>query len=511
MLDPRQYSRTSQFDYFQPFQSYLEPSFPRTPEAFFEMEQQLYKTSAQVGDQILLMKILAAHDDTEFVKHAVEDARDRSDVPLVNKGWKETSVLLLGGSRIVLKTPYLREDHRGKRGRKRKKRGKKGHGVYPVLEALGIREGVSAATRSEIALYTVQTGSYHEAKALLERRGLCCDISTLTRIALSTAHTAIGLRDAALDTAKSLAIPVDGPLCGKRVRISTDGGRVRTRKNRRGRKTKKGRHAFSTPWREPRVIVIDVLDDEGKTDALRLPLYDVVLDDAEATFSLIVGYLRLLGAAYAQEIEFISDGADWIWDRVDRLVSQAEIPPERLVLVLDFYHASEHLWDAVALCTSLSKKERTKFYKELRHILRHEHNGVQRVLEELKKVVSPRQGKKMKKALAYFEKHLDHMTYAAFDEMKLPVGSGQMESAVRRVVNLRFKAPGSFWKEKNVEQLMHLRAYFKAGRWDELIKRVINREFEMPSFVPDKQKLRKSLHVIENAKNNHNDQRKRAA
>lgn len=105
MLDPRQYSRTSQFDYFQPFQSYLEPSFPRTPEAFFEMEQQLYKTSAQVGDQILLMKILAAHDDTEFVNHAVEDARDRSDVPLVNKGWKETSVLLLGGSRIVLKTP----------------------------------------------------------------------------------------------------------------------------------------------------------------------------------------------------------------------------------------------------------------------------------------------------------------------------------------------------------------------------------------------------------------------
>jgi hypothetical protein len=129
MLDPRQYNRTSPFDYFQPFQSYLEPSFPRTPEAFFEMEQQLYKTAAQVGDHIVLMKIAAAHDDTAFVQHAVEEARTRSTVPLVNKGGKETSVLLLGGSRIVLKTPYLREDHRGKRGRKRAKRGKKGHGV----------------------------------------------------------------------------------------------------------------------------------------------------------------------------------------------------------------------------------------------------------------------------------------------------------------------------------------------------------------------------------------------
>jgi hypothetical protein len=115
------------------------------------------------------------------------------------------------------------------------------------------------------------------------------------------------------------------------------------------------------------VIVIDVLDDEGKTDALRLPLYDVVIDDADATFSLIVGYLRLLGAAYAQQVEFISDGADWIWERVDRLVSQAEIPQEKLVLVLDFYHASEHLWEAVCLCPGLSKKERTKLYKKLRH------------------------------------------------------------------------------------------------------------------------------------------------
>lgn len=511
MLDPRQYSTNSPCDYFEPFQAYLEQSFPRTPEAFFEMEQQLYKTAAQVGDHLVLRQILAAHDDRDFVQQAVAAARARSDVELVNKGWKETSVLLLGGSRLVLKTPYLRVDHRGKRGPKRTKRGKKGQGVYPVLEALGIRDGVSAATRSDIALYTVQTGSYQEAQELLERRGLRCDISTLSRVALSTAHTAIGLRDTALETAQSLAVPADGPLCGKRVRVSTDGGRVRTRKRRRGRKTNKGRHAFWTPWREPRVIVIDVLDEAGKTDALRLPLYDVILDDAEATFSLIVGYLRLLGAAHAQQVEFISDGADWIWERVDRLVSQAEIPQERLVLVLDFYHASEHLWGAVCLCPGLSKKERTKLYQKLRHILRHDPGGAQQVMDELKARRKRDQGKKMQKALGYFEKHLAHMTYAGFDEMNLPVGSGQVESAVRRVVNLRFKAPGSFWKEEHVEKLMHLRAYFKAGRWDELIKGVITGEFDRPRFVPDKQKLRNSMQVINNPKTNRQHQQKQAA
>ena len=58
---------------------------------------------------------------------------------------------------------------------------------------------------------------------------------------------------------------------------------------------------------------------------------------------------------------------------------------------------------------------------------------------------------------------------------------------------------------------MHLRAYYKAGRWDELIKRVITRELGMPSFVPDKQKLRKSLKLVENPKNNRKAQGKRAA
>ena len=91
------------------------------------------------------------------------------------------------------------------------------------------------------------------------------------------------------------------------------------------------------------------------------------------------------------------------------------------------------------------------------------------------------------------------------------VTSGQVESAVRRVVNLRFKAPGSFWKEDKVEQLMHLRAYFKAGRWDELIKGVLTREYDRPTFAPDKQKLRNSLKVIKTPKTSRQHQQKEAA
>jgi hypothetical protein len=93
------------------------------------------------------------------------------------------------------------------------------------------------------------------------------------------------------------------------------------------------------------------------------------------------------------------------------------------------------------------------------------------------------------------------MTYVDFDEMNLPVSSGQVESAVRRVVNLRFKAPGSFWKEDKVEQLMHLRAYFKAGRWDELIKGVLTREYDRPTFAPRQAKASQLPEGHQNSKN----------
>jgi hypothetical protein len=70
---------------------------------------------------------------------------------------------------------------------------------------------------------------------------------------------------------------------------------------------------------------------------------------------------------------------------------------------------------------------------------------------------------------------------------KLSIGSGQVESAARRVINLRFKAPGSFWTETTLSGLMYLRAAFKAGRWDAVMMGVLTGVFQTPSFAPVRQ------------------------
>jgi len=232
------------------------------------------------------------------------------------------------------------------------------------------------------------------------------------------------------------------------------------------------------------VLVIDILDAQGRPDRLRLPLYDGLLGDAEAVWALLIGYLRLLGAAYADVVEFIADGADWIWHRVERLRSLAEIPAAKLVEVLDFYHASQYLSETLATCRHMPKAQRHALYKRLRHALRHQTEGVEVVQEALRALATTHRSKAITRALGYVETHAHRMRYVTLEARKLPIGSGQVESAVRRVVNLRFKAPGSFWTETTVSGLMHLRAAFKAGRWDDVMIGVLTNIWQTPSFEP---------------------------
>src|SRR6516162_2484824 len=469
---------------FSSLEAILAEPVPQTPQEMLQLEQRLSTAAAQIADQILLVQLTRAHEDEHFVRHARAQARGQPPGPLVHKGLRTTSVLLLGGTRLIIETPYLREDRRGRRGRRRGKRGACGTGCDPVLECLGIAARVSPASRSEIALHMVQAASYLEAAHMLSRRGLTCDVSSLVRITTATAEASTRLREAAVEAALRLPVPSDGPLAGQRVRVSLDGGRVRTRRPPRGRKTAKGRHGFAAPWREPRGLVIDILAEQGQPDRLRLPLYDVLIGNAAAVWALLIGYLRLLSTASAEVVEFIADGAAWIWKRVELLRTLAEIPAAKVVEVLDFSHASHYLFETIATCRTLPKAQRHVLYKRLRHALRHQTNGVEVVQEALHAWATTHRSKAIPRALGSMETHAHRMRYVTLEAHPLPIGSGQVESAVRRVVNLRFTAPGSFWTATTVSGLMHLRAAFKAGRWDEMMMGVMTGTFPVPSFEP---------------------------
>jgi hypothetical protein len=50
-----------------------------------------------------------------------------------------------------------------------------------------------------------------------------------------------------------------------------------------------------------------------------------------------------------------------------------------------------------------------------------------------------------------------------------------MESAIRRVVNLRLKGASIYWLEESAEAMLLLRSFYKSGRWDMLNKHALSR------------------------------------
>ena len=108
-------------------------------------------------------------------------------------------------------------------------------------------------------------------------------------------------------------------------------------------------------------------------------------------------------------VECIADGAEWMWHRVERLSTLAEIPAAKLVEVLDFYHASQYLSETIATCRNILKAQRRALYKRLRHALRHQTEGVEVVQEALRALATTHRSKAITRASGSVETHAHRM------------------------------------------------------------------------------------------------------
>ncbi len=225
-------------------------------------------------------------------------------------------------------------------------------------------------------------------------------------------------------------------------------------------------------------MTIEVLDAEGKPDPHFKPIYETFFGNANTVFRQVEGLLRLVGLSSASVVEFISDGAEWIWNRVEGLFERLGLDGARLRLVLDYYHACEHVHAALIACKNLTESQRQKRYRKLSNRLL-EPGGLERVLSVLRGLARGRRSKSIRSEVKYLSGHAGHMNYAALRSEKLSIGSGAVESGIRRVVNLRFKSASIAWLEEHVEPLVQLRAFFKAGRWDGFIHAFLDRRYPL--------------------------------
>ena len=66
------------------------------------------------------------------------------------------------------------------------------------------------------------------------------------------------------------------------------------------------------------------------------------------------------------------------------------------------------------------------------------------------------------------------MTLMGGCKQGLPLGSGAIESGIRRVINLRLKSNAIFWREPNAESMLQVRAQVISNRWDQRVQEMRN-------------------------------------
>jgi hypothetical protein len=76
-----------------------------------------------------------------------------------------------------------------------------------------------------------------------------------------------------------------------------------------------------------------------------------------------------------------------------------------------------------------------------------------KVVEAVQVFCRGRNSKAMITERDYFVRNRQRMAYQTVRALKLPIGSGAIESAIRRVVNLRLKGACIFWGKDNAEKM----------------------------------------------------------
>ena len=221
-------------------------------------------------------------------------------------------------------------------------------------------------------------------------------------------------------------------------------------------------------WRENKVLSVSSYvpgDGRESSDARRpTPLVRTQLAtsrDAAAFGTMARVEAERRGYRQAEVVIAMGDGGNWIDPLLDR-----EFRVE--ARIIDWYHASEHLWDCAKAVHGPQTPAASAMAEKLEALLWD--GKVERVvgilaehsekLGEARAEDPPQHPRRvLQQNVGYFTRHQEHMRYPEYRAKGWPIGSGETEASVKQF-NKRVKGTEQFWDPKGIEPILCLR-----GAW----------------------------------------------
>lgn len=280
-------------------------------------------------------------------------------------------------------------------------------------------------------------------KKLLEHYGIEMAVSTIRAITEKHAQQISELRRAkTIPNQPGCPIQI-GEMDGSMIPIVTVD---ETAKDKRKNK--------SLSWKEAR---LSLTRDKDRITPKFDAVFQGTVDDAGQSW---LNSAILAGFGKQTHLHAVGDGAVWIAEQVnDKFGLQASY-------LVDFYHVCEYLASAAKSCAFEADEAWLEIQKELL-----KNNEYERVLSHLKPHLES-DGIEDNKApvracYRYLSNRTEQLDYKKAIEQELPIGSGEIESAHRYVIQERLKLPGAWWRAANAQSMLALRVLRANDLWDD--------------------------------------------
>ena len=280
-------------------------------------------------------------------------------------------------------------------------------------------------------------------------------------------RSVVAKRDAEVEEYQRGQRPACPPNAVPLLVIGMDGGRYQSREKDA---------ETGSRWREEKVLTISsYLPGDGKdpSEGGRAPEKLVTTHVATAQPVKAFGPLARVeaerrGLRQAEQVIALGDGGNWIDPLLAALFHV-------LARIIDWFHASEHLWDCAKAAYGAGTAEAAQWAERLEALLWDGQS--ERVIAELsaqaQQLGPPAESdppgcprRVLASNVAYFTTHQDHMNYPEYRRRGWPIGSGETEAAVKQF-NKRVKGTEQFWSTDGVEAILGLRALWisQDDRW----------------------------------------------
>lgn len=214
------------------------------------------------------------------------------------------------------------------------------------------------------------------------------------------------------------------------------------------------RKGKSVQWQEVKVSLAHVKGSKELVYAATL------LGDVDVAGKQLRACAKRAGFGAGQRVHAVGDGAQWIAKQIKkRFGSQGSY-------LLDFYHVCDYLHDAAQAIEQQPCAQRSWMDKQQ---LRLKTQGSDALLNELQGHLESEETAEedapVRRCYRYLSERQGQLDYQSALEQGLPIGSGEIESAHRYLIQKRLKLPGAWWLASNAENMLALRTSRANGEW----------------------------------------------